>query len=140
MAALPRSWKNKEGIKVDTLFLNGSLDCDTYYRYLRDYAKQIRRHGVAQRAVGTVRNGTLTYRFTDRKDYSGFAIGEAPHYRPEAEWHQLFSTHRPHIENRQPLTQKQTTSDTIGWWWETNSSSPANVIDDWHRSIENSDG
>lgn len=78
--ALPKYTKPPEGIKVDTLFLNGVMDGDTYYRYLRDYAKQIRRHGVAHRAVGTMKDGVLGYRFTKKKEFSGGAVGERPHY------------------------------------------------------------
>lgn len=136
MAALIKSRKGKEGIKVDTLFLNGTMDCDTYYRYLRDYAKQIRRHGVGNRAFGTIENGKVGYIFTDRKDYTGYETGECYHFRPEAEWYQLFCNSRPEVENRKPLKQKQTSTDHIRWWLSATSTSSSNVIDDWHRSIE----
>ena len=62
------SWKNGEGMNIDTLFIRGRIDIDTYLRYLQEYERQTR-HGKGHKAIGTIVDGKLTYRMTDREDY-----------------------------------------------------------------------
>lgn len=61
------SWKNGEGMNIDTLFLRGRIDIDTYLRYLQEYERQTR-HGKGHKAVGTIVDGKLYYKLTDKED------------------------------------------------------------------------
>ena len=62
------SFKDGEGMNLDTLFIRGRVDVDTYLRYLLEYERDMRT-GRGRRAVGTLVDGRMSYRMTDRKDY-----------------------------------------------------------------------
>ena len=62
------SFKSGEGLNIDTLFLSGRLDADTYYRYLREFAEQ-QRHGTGCKAYAKIVGGKTYYEMSARKDY-----------------------------------------------------------------------
>ena len=62
------SRKSGEGMNLDTLFLQGRVDTDTYARYLREFEEQ-QRHGRGRKAYATVVDGVLYYEMSDKEDY-----------------------------------------------------------------------
>lgn len=62
------SRKSGEGMNLDTLFLQGRVDPDTYARYLREFEEQ-QRHGKGRKAYATVVDGVLYYEMADKEDY-----------------------------------------------------------------------
>lgn len=62
------SRKSGEGMNLDTLFLQGRIDPDTYARYLREFEEQ-QRHGRGRKAYATVVDGVLYYEMSDKEDY-----------------------------------------------------------------------
>lgn len=60
--------KNPEGFKVDTLFMRGLISADVYLRYLKEYAAKLSRGEKPTQAVGVMKNGTLDYAWTDRRE------------------------------------------------------------------------
>lgn len=59
---------NGEGQNLDSLFVAGKVDPDTYYRYLIEYGRTTR-HGRGKVAVGKMVGGKLSYRMTEKEDY-----------------------------------------------------------------------
>lgn len=57
-----------EGMNLDTLFLKGRVDEDTYMRYLREFARQ-QRHGTGHKAYARIVDGKVYYEMSQRKDY-----------------------------------------------------------------------
>lgn len=59
---------NGEGQNLDSLFVAGKVDPDTYYRYLMEYGRTTS-HGRGKVAVGKMVGGKLSYRMTEKEDY-----------------------------------------------------------------------
>ena len=57
-----------EGMNLDTLFLKGRVDADTYARYLREFEEQ-QRHGTGHKAYARVVDGNIYYEMSEREDY-----------------------------------------------------------------------
>lgn len=57
-----------EGMNLDTLFLKGRVDADTYSRYLREFEEQ-QRHGTGHKAYARVVDGKIYYDMSEREDY-----------------------------------------------------------------------
>ena len=60
--------KSGEGMSLDTLFLSGRIDVDTYFRYLLEFNEQQRR-GVGCKANAKIVDGKMYYEMSDKKDY-----------------------------------------------------------------------
>ncbi len=60
--------KNPEGFKIDTLFKRGIISVDVYLRYLKEYAAKLSRGEKPTQAVGVMKNGTLDYEWTDKRE------------------------------------------------------------------------
>ncbi len=73
-----------EGMSVDSLFRHGFLSVDTYYRYLIERSEMVRKGIRPRAAVGTMKDGVLDYKFTDRIEMDSgpdtYAIGACPNF------------------------------------------------------------
>ena len=57
-----------EGMNLDTLFLKGRVDADTYSRYLREFEEQ-QRLGIGHKAYARILDGKVYYEMSEREDY-----------------------------------------------------------------------
>lgn len=69
-----------EGSYIDTLFIRGEIDLDMYLDYLKEFAKQKQKKGVAHRAIVVTENGKQRYKWIKKKEHMGYQIGEVPCY------------------------------------------------------------
>lgn len=60
--------KSGGGMNIDTLFLQGRIDPDTYARYLREFGEQ-QRHGKGHKAYATLVDGVIYYEMSAKEDY-----------------------------------------------------------------------
>ena len=85
-----------EGMNIDTLFLKGRIDDDTYIRYLREFGEQ-QRHGVGHRAIARIVDGKVYYEMSDKKDYfyGGFSFDDWCLYHPIEDVYDEAAAHLP---------------------------------------------
>lgn len=86
-------WTNPEGKSVDTLFCHGIMPVDTYYEYLKDYSRILRRGDKPTVAVGFLaEDGSIGYRFTDKPEHLSnadtYVLGACPNYSPPT-WQEI---------------------------------------------------
>lgn len=55
-------------MSLDTLFLSGRIEIETYCRYLREFERQ-QRHGFGHKAYARIVNGKTYYEMSDKEDY-----------------------------------------------------------------------
>ena len=77
------SRKSGNGMNIDSLFLQGRIDPDTYARYLREFERQ-QRYGKGKRAYAVVVDGVLYYEMSDKEDYffGGMPISDPVVHHP----------------------------------------------------------
>ena len=85
-----------EGMNIDTLFLKGMVDEDTYARYLREFARQ-QRHGTGHKAYARVVDGKIYYEMSEREDYfyGGMGFDDLFHRHPFEEICAMANEHLP---------------------------------------------
>ena len=89
-----RKWY--KAASIERQYINGKVDDELFYRYLKEYARKKQTESEVNRAIVCKKDGKSSYRWLDMKEkWLGAEIGELPCWPTEKEIEEYFPKDSP---------------------------------------------